>query len=295
MHSSALQTGRYFFQTYWRSGFSKILEIGSRNVNGSLRDVKPEQSEYLGVDLSEGPGVDIVLENPHRLPFEDDRFDVIVSSSCMEHDQFFWLTFSEMLRVVKPGGLIYINAPANGWYHEYPYDNWRFYPDSGIALEAWSRRVNKPSILVESFFSKRDPDLWIDMVMVFARESTASENDVLPEACLFEQVEGATNIRSKKLDAVKNFCMETEDMIELRKLKQDLKTLEERLQRKDDELTRLLKTIQSLVKSSAMVDALFDGGDGGKNEIISPSSGRVPGTVYVMAVGSRLEQLPPRL
>ena len=37
----------------------KVLEIGSYNVNGSIRAFFPN-ANYTGVDLCDGPGVDIV-------------------------------------------------------------------------------------------------------------------------------------------------------------------------------------------------------------------------------------------
>lgn len=118
------------FETYWRAEFKNILDIGSRNVNGTLRDVRPEGCGYLCVDLGAGPGVDLVLSDPHQLPLAEQSFDMVVSTSCLEHDPMFWLTFLEMCRILRHGGYIYINGP----YHGYPYDHWRFYPDSGMAL-----------------------------------------------------------------------------------------------------------------------------------------------------------------
>ena len=56
----------------------RILEVGSRNVNGSVRKVlEPKSINYVGVDLFEGNGVDIVLDVANlRDQFGDDKFDV---------------------------------------------------------------------------------------------------------------------------------------------------------------------------------------------------------------------------
>lgn len=56
------------------------------------------------------------------------------------------MTFLEYARVIKPGGMIYINAPSNGDYHRYPDDNWRFYPDCGRVLKNGLRRMVMPLI-----------------------------------------------------------------------------------------------------------------------------------------------------
>ena len=119
------------------------------DLNGSLRDIAPKAATYTGADLAPGNGVDIVIEDPNILPFPQDSFDAIVSSSCFEHDQMFWLTFLELGRVLKPGGYAYINVPSNGEYHRHPEDCWRFYPDAGAALEKWGRKNNLDLTLVE--------------------------------------------------------------------------------------------------------------------------------------------------
>lgn len=136
MHNSAMWWGHQFLNNYSISG--KILEVGSCNVNGGLRDICPSGSEWIGVDIAPGPGVDIVLENPHKLPFPDETFDAVLSSSVFEHTDFFWELFKEKCRCVKPGGYIYINAPSSGEYHGHPTDSWRFYRDAGFSLEKWS-------------------------------------------------------------------------------------------------------------------------------------------------------------
>ena len=178
MHPSALNFGKLFFETYCGGLQGAIVhDIGAQNVNGSLQDVCPPHLGYVGVDFVEGRGVDIVLDDPYRLPFDDCSLDIIVSSSCFEHSQFFWLIFLEMLRVLKPGGLLYINVPSNGSFHRYPVDCWRFYPDAGKALEAWAAREGYQTKLLESFVGDRSPDsfesggAWNDFVAVFVKDS----------------------------------------------------------------------------------------------------------------------------
>jgi predicted SAM-dependent methyltransferase len=95
MHKSADTIGTMFFKSYWSSDFQNILEIGSFDVNGSLRVHKPQGSRWIGVDLEMGPGVDIVISSSSELPFQNGEFDVVLASSVFEHDPAFWLTFGE--------------------------------------------------------------------------------------------------------------------------------------------------------------------------------------------------------
>lgn len=172
MHQSALRFGKLFFDVYCDQLTDvTVVDIGSQDVNGSLKQAVPPSIRYFGIDFVPGKGVDLVLEDPYQLPFEDESVDVIVSSSCFEHSEMFWLTFLEVSRVLKPGGLLYINVPSNGMFHRYPVDCWRFYPDSGKALCAWAHRNGQPMVLLESFIGKHfsPEERWNDFVAVFVK------------------------------------------------------------------------------------------------------------------------------
>ena len=173
MHDTAMMYAKHFFSAYLQGETGlKIVEIGSQDVNGSLKSVAPVNNDYIGVDFVEGKGVDIILSDPYVLPFEDSSIDVILSSSCYEHSEFFWLSFNEALRILKPTGLLYINAPSNGPYHRYPVDCWRFYPDSGVALEKWANRSGYECALLESFTGVKKGGMWNDFVSVFVKDKT---------------------------------------------------------------------------------------------------------------------------
>lgn len=174
MHPSAMVNGKSFFDTYAESfagqGKVKVIEIGSQDVNGSLRQVCPGAFDYVGLDFQEARGVDIVLQDPYALPLEDESVDITVSSSCFEHSEMFWLVFLEVMRVLKPGGLFYLNAPSAGSFHKYPVDCWRFYPDSGRALVTWARRSGVNAAMLESYTHKGGS--WQDFVAVFLKEES---------------------------------------------------------------------------------------------------------------------------
>jgi SAM-dependent methyltransferase len=207
MHDSALRAGGQFFARYLTQSAPRILDVGARDVNGSLRSRAPAGAEYVGVDIEAGAGVDQVLEDPYLLPFAPGSFDAVVSTSCFEHSPFFWLAFAEQLRVLREGGFAYISAPANGWYHGYPFDHWRFYPDAGLALEAWGRRAGHAVSLVESFIAPQQDSIWNDCVMVFECRHAPGPR----ERFLHEDFEGAYNIRRFDREGLQNLQVLTED------------------------------------------------------------------------------------
>lgn len=171
MHQSALLNAALFFQTYAPQGEGKVVvEIGAQDVNGSLRQVAPEGLKYVGVDFVSGNGVDVVLDDPYVLPFEDESIDICLCSSVLEHSEMFWLVFLEILRILKPDGLCYLNVPSNGDFHRYPVDCWRFYPDSGKALVSWAKRNSYSPAMLESFVSSQVGTIWSDFVVVYVKD-----------------------------------------------------------------------------------------------------------------------------
>lgn len=147
-----------------------IADIGSYDVNGSYRSLfDSSRWLYQGVDLAPGPNVDLVLSSPYRLPFATGSLDLVVSGQAFEHVEFFWLSWLEMVRVLRPGGLIFLIAPSRGPEHRYPVDCWRFYPDAYRALARWGE---VEALEVGTDWSPDvDPDSapWGDTVGVFRR------------------------------------------------------------------------------------------------------------------------------
>src|SRR5690348_10574351 len=121
MHLSALNFGQDFFAAY-APGAGTVIDIGAQDINGSLKEVCPKRLTYVGVDFAAGNGVDVILEDPYRLPFADASAECVVSSSCFEHSEMFWVLFLEILRILKPEGLLYLNVPSNGMVHRHPVD-----------------------------------------------------------------------------------------------------------------------------------------------------------------------------
>lgn len=110
-----------------------LIEIGSFNVNGSVRSVfESDASSYIGVDIEEGPGVDMVLNGELLADhFKESSFDTVICCDCLEHCLRPWLIVEAMKRVLKPGGLLWISAPTFGFpEHRYPIDCYRFGEDA---------------------------------------------------------------------------------------------------------------------------------------------------------------------
>ncbi len=71
--------------------------------------------EYLPFELPD------VFGDGHALPFADEVFDVVFSQAVMEHMSDPYLAAREIVRVLKPGGLVYVESAFMQPLHAVPY------------------------------------------------------------------------------------------------------------------------------------------------------------------------------
>ena len=140
MHPTSGRKMFEFLKAYVKPG-DHILDVGSRmcandRFNYGLL-LKKDKVTYRGLDTMPGKNVDIVIQDPYDWgPFI--QKDVVISGQMLEHSEFFWLTFKEMARVLKPGGYMCVIAPKLQKEHKFPVDCWRFLPDGMRALAKWA-------------------------------------------------------------------------------------------------------------------------------------------------------------
>lgn len=139
-----------------------VLDVGGADVNGSYRDIFCGANVvYWGADLERGPGISVHMEDPYRIPLEDASVDIVISGQMLEHCEYFWLSFCEMMRVVKPDGYLFLIAPSAGGIHRHPVDCYRFNPDAYVALAKLAKCK-----LVDIWHDQRGA--WRDLVGVFS-------------------------------------------------------------------------------------------------------------------------------
>lgn len=113
----------------------RILEIGSREVTGPSRDrEKFSKAEYIGFDYYAGNNVDVVGD-AHKLSSyfkEGEQFDLIYSSACFEHFAMPWLVATEIAKMLKVGGIVFVETHFSFSAHERP---WNFFQYSDMALK----------------------------------------------------------------------------------------------------------------------------------------------------------------
>lgn len=98
------------FPDFFKDSF--VLDVGSLDINGNNQYLF-EGGNYLGVDVAVGRNVDVVAKG-HELMLPDATFDVIVSTECFEHDQYYDATLRNIVRLLKPGGLFLFTCATTG-------------------------------------------------------------------------------------------------------------------------------------------------------------------------------------
>jgi SAM-dependent methyltransferase len=114
----------------WTGDKPNALDVGAYDVNGNFRGLFERRGwPYTGVDVADGPNVDIISADAYDYPFEDESFDIVISGSTMEHVPEIWLWVPELARMVRRGGLLAILTHTMWNYHPHPVDCWRIMPD----------------------------------------------------------------------------------------------------------------------------------------------------------------------
>ena len=91
---------------------AKVLEVGSLDINGSVRQFFTD-CDYIGLDLGEGKGVDVVCQG-QDYDAPANTFDTVISCECFEHNPDWVKTFLNMFRMTKPSGLIIMSCATTG-------------------------------------------------------------------------------------------------------------------------------------------------------------------------------------
>jgi SAM-dependent methyltransferase len=89
-----------------------VLEIGSLDINGTTRTFF-DGGSYTGLDVAEGPGVDVVCQG-QDYDAPDASFDTVISCEVMEHNPYWKETMQNMIRLCRPGGLVIMTCASTG-------------------------------------------------------------------------------------------------------------------------------------------------------------------------------------
>lgn len=168
MHRSSFFSMQKFKTNYLKNIENlKILDIGSYDSSGDSFNYgtifNEDTWEYVGMDLKEGPNVDLVVSDVYvweEIPNES--FDVVISGQAFEHMEFFWKAIEEVTRILKNGGYCCIIVPSSGPVHKNPVDCFRFTSDGMAEIGKYAGLE-----ILESYTNTTEESSpWYDSVLI---------------------------------------------------------------------------------------------------------------------------------
>lgn len=94
---------------------ARVIEVGSCDVNGAARNILTGWKSWLGIDVVEGPGVDIVGDAVKVLLGQElDAYDVAVCTETFEHAERWQAILWELCQVLRPGGWLIVTCAGTG-------------------------------------------------------------------------------------------------------------------------------------------------------------------------------------
>jgi SAM-dependent methyltransferase len=82
--------------------------------------------DWIGLDVEKTPNTNFVIENNKAWPVSDKSFDSVLCTQVLEHVEEPFFIVEEISRVLRPGGIVILNAPFLYPFHGMPADNARY-------------------------------------------------------------------------------------------------------------------------------------------------------------------------
>jgi hypothetical protein len=132
----------------------KVLEIGSLDINGSVRSLFNDADYYLGIDMQEGPGVDLVADAAYLVT--PDLMNVIVCCEVFEHAIEWRKIVETSYHNLDKGGVFIGTCAGEGRFphsaiDESPIRDFEYYANVGSRDMKWTlERSHFDYIMVDS-------------------------------------------------------------------------------------------------------------------------------------------------
>ncbi len=106
---------------------ARVVDLGSKDARGRYAfGAPPEDAQLICVDICDGPNVDIVADAADLHMIDGDSVDGVFLVDVLQHVPEPHRVAGEVMRILKPGGVIYAAAPLIYPFHEDPDDYYRF-------------------------------------------------------------------------------------------------------------------------------------------------------------------------
>lgn len=121
---------KYLINKYDLQANQSLLELGPARGD-FLKEWSNENFKIFAVDISDYvreycPNVNFMNANleKDKIPFADNKFDIVYSKSFVEHFYYPEKIFKEILRVLKPGGKVITLTPHWKYMYKFFYEDY---------------------------------------------------------------------------------------------------------------------------------------------------------------------------
>lgn len=91
-----------------------VCDIGSLDINGNNHYLF-DNYKYVGVDVGEGNNVDVVSKGHEYTPSDGEKYDIVISTECFEHDMYWDKTMTNICEnLVRDGGMFLFTCATTG-------------------------------------------------------------------------------------------------------------------------------------------------------------------------------------
>lgn len=112
-----------------RGPFARVVEIGSRDINGSIRSLFADDAlVYVGLDLYPGPGVDWVGDARDYGDGQTGFAECVVCCEVLEHSPTWPGLMRHAASWLAPGGVLIVTCAAPGRREHSAIDGGRLHP-----------------------------------------------------------------------------------------------------------------------------------------------------------------------
>ena len=112
----------------------RVLDVGCGEKPYASWLPRGKGNRIVGIDVSRGPGVDVVVGEGNVFPFSDGAFDAVLCTQVLEHVTDLEGILREIHRVLAPSGVLVVSVPFIYHEHGAPRDFRRFSRHEAIRL-----------------------------------------------------------------------------------------------------------------------------------------------------------------
>lgn len=91
-----------------------VVEFGSKDINGNVNDLFKKGTTYIGIDILEGPNVNVVADASTWVPPAELAIDCVLSLGMLEHTPLGQQLTANAYKILQPHG-IYLAMAAHTW------------------------------------------------------------------------------------------------------------------------------------------------------------------------------------